>query len=81
MNIGKMIVTIILIIVYLSVAVAMYPVLTEFVDNVTGSGWTGSAIVAIISTLYWIIVGATSLLGFILGMGLDKMMKQLNRLG
>lgn len=80
MNLGKVIYTIIMIIVTLAVLTGLYPTFAEYVDNVTGSGFTGTAILAIAKSLYWIIAGAVVLLEFLVGMGLMSLVKTMNRL-
>jgi hypothetical protein len=79
-NPGKIIGTIILIIIVLAVAGSLYPTFTEYIDNATGSGFTGTALLSVASVLYWIIISAVVLLSLIEGLGLSKMMKKFNRI-
>lgn len=65
MNPEKIIYATIIVVVILAIAGSLYPTLVTYVNNITGSGWTGTAIVAIISVLYWILVGAGIVLYFV----------------
>lgn len=58
MNPGKVINSVILMIIVLAVSGALYPILQTYITNVTGSGYAGTAILALVSTLYWILISA-----------------------
>jgi hypothetical protein len=80
-NIGKFIITIIMVIVLLATASGLYPTFSTYIDNVTGSGYAGTALLAVASVLYWIIVSAVALLALIEGMGLASFIKKFDKLG
>lgn len=59
MNVGKAIGTVILVIVFLSVATSLYPIFSDYIDNATDSGFVGTSVLVIAKTLYWIIASAS----------------------
>ena len=79
LNLGKVIYTIIMIVVTLAILVGLYPTFADYIDNITGSGFVGTAILSVAKSLYWIITGAVILLEFIAGMGLMQLVKAMNR--
>lgn len=79
-NLGKVIMTIILVIVTLSVATALDDTLFDKIDNLTGEGLAGTAILSVIKVLYWVLIGASILIEFLFGFGLVDAMKKLNKL-
>lgn len=64
MNIEKVITELVLIIVFLYVANAMYPPLLDVITNITGT-YGNTAMVLLITILYWILVSASVLLYFV----------------
>ena len=80
MNLGKIISTIILIVITLGVLTSMYPTFVEYIDNVTGEGYAGTAILTLAKTLYWLISSAVIILEMLVGFGLFQLVKQMNRL-
>ena len=79
MNIGGAIVTVILIIIFLGVTSGLYPVFIGYINNVTAEGWAGTALLVILGTLYWIIVSAVVILGFLEGFGLMEMIHKFKK--
>lgn len=79
-DVGKSIYTILLIVIFLSVAAGMYPIFADLVTNITGSGWVGTSILAVGSVIYWIIVGAVTILGLVEGLGLQKLSRGFARM-
>lgn len=80
MNVGKIMGTVILIVITLGTLVALYPIFAEYIDNVTGSGFGGSALLTLAKTFYWLLSAAAILLEMLVGFGLFELMKQMNRL-
>lgn len=80
MNIGKAIGTVILVIVFLAVSVSLYPTYADYIDNVTGSGYTGTGLLVVAKVLYWIIASAAVILAIMEGFGLFGLMKKFDRL-
>lgn len=76
---GNLIVAIVYIVFAMSIAIGMYPVLFDITENVTGNGFVGSGIVAVMTSLYWIIIGVFCLIIFILKTGLFKMTDKFQR--
>lgn len=80
MNIGRIMGTVIMIVITLGFLVGLYPLFVEYVDNVTGSGFTGTSILVLGKTLFWLIASAAIVLEMLVGFGLFELMKQMNRL-
>ena len=80
MNIGKIISTVIMIVVTLGVLVGLYPTFQGYIDNVTGSGFAGTAILVLATTMYWLISSAVIVLEMLVGFGLFDLIKTMNRL-
>lgn len=79
-NIGKIIITVVMIVVSLAVLVGLYPTFSEYIDNVTGSGFGGTLILVVAKTLYWIISSAVIILEMLVGFGLFELVKMMNRM-
>jgi len=72
MNPNKMVYTVIMSIVILAIASGLYPTLVTYIDNITGSGFTGALLVGVISAIYWILVGAGVIFSFLKGFGISN---------
>lgn len=79
-NLGKLVMTVIMIIVTLTVASSLDDTLFDTIDNVTGDGFVGTALLAIVQTLYWLIISAVVIVEMILGFGLGSAVKRLNKM-
>jgi len=77
MNIGKAIGTVILIIVFLAVTVSLYPTYADYIDNVTDSGFAGTALLVVAKVLYWIIASAGVILALMEGFGLFELIEKI----
>lgn len=62
MNIEKIIYSVVIIVVVLAVAGALYPTLATQVTNISGSGFGGTAMLVIVSVLYWVLISASVVL-------------------
>jgi len=49
---------VILMVVILAVASALYPILQGYITNITGTYPAGTGILVVVSTLYWILIAA-----------------------
>lgn len=72
MDANKMVYTVIISIIVLAIASGLYPTLVTYIDNITGSGFSGAILVGVISAIYWILVGAGVIFTFLKGFGITK---------
>lgn len=70
MNPEKLIYAVIISIVVLSVAQALYPTLSDYITNITGAGYGGTAILAVVATLYWVLISAGVVLFWVKSFGI-----------
>lgn len=80
MNVGKIISTVIMLVVTMGVLIGLYPTFSEYVDNVTGEGFAGTAILALAKTMYWLISSAVVVLEMLVGFGLFDLIKMTNKM-
>ena len=66
----KFLFTIIMTIVILSIAGGIYPSLLTTINNITGSGWTGTAMLVVVSIIFWILTASGVILFLMDGMGI-----------
>ena len=72
MNPNKIINTVILSVVILAISGALYPTLLSYVNNITGT-YSNTAILSIISVLYWILISAGMVLYWVKAFGVGGM--------
>lgn len=74
MDVKKLIVGVILSYVGLQVAGILYPLLSALITNLTGYGYTGIAVLTIITSLYWLLIAFAIVMYLLssLGMNLGK---------
>jgi hypothetical protein len=77
MNPEKVIYAVILTVIILAVSGALYPVMQTYITNITGSGYAGTAILVVLSTLYWILISAGVVIFWLKSFGIKMGGKQM----
>jgi len=65
----KIINSVIMAVIVLAVAGALYPTLTTYINNITGS-FANTGILTVVSVLYWILISAGMVMYFVKSFGI-----------
>ena len=64
-NLSMIITELIMVVVFLYIAAALYSPITTIVLNITGSGYSNTGMLTLVTTLYWILVASLTILVFV----------------
>jgi hypothetical protein len=70
MKVEKIIYSVIITVVILTVAQALYPTMSAIITNITGSGYAGIGILTVLTVLYWILISAGLVLYWVKSFGI-----------
>lgn len=72
MKVEKIIYAVIISVIVLSVAQALYPTLAAIITNITGTtSYTGTAILTVLTAIYWVLISAALVLFWVKSFGIS----------